>query len=597
MLILILKSSACLAILMIFYKLLLEKTSAHTFKRFYLIGIILISIGIPFITFTEYIEVEPRNFQLPAIPEYSAPLNLDRIEPTQSFQDYIPVILWTVYGIGVLLFAFRFFRNLIQLVQKIRLNPKIKNRSFITVLLQDLITPHTFFNYIFLNKTKFKNNLIPKEVLLHEETHSTQKHALDILFIETLQIVFWFNPLLYFIKKDIKLNHEFLADYAVIKAGTNTKNYQQLLLAFSSNTPYSSLTSPINYSLIKKRFTVMKAQTPKTILWIRSLIILPLLAILIYGFSQKITAEKTKYQDKGNTSFVQDESILKEGKGASEPLLKEYNSVIESYIDTNYINAYNSNRLMAIYSLMTFEQRRLANNRFSSFFNSYKFEMIPKHPTKAEFDKLKKSTKFMFYVDNKPIRTDELNNYSPEDILICSNWVAVNKNPSSGSYQTKTYRLLTKKGFEQSNQDYKARMYNKLFLNYSNEIKYFINSDRSNNSELIILKSQLDALYKELTIEDLNKFNIIKAKELPSKSFEKTDTKEKLPLHIIEYNLLAKKYNDQNTKDSNKFYYNSNGLRRLYDIYDTMSKQEKENAEPFPYFSNVILEHYGITRN
>ena len=58
MLAILLKSSACLAIFMLFYKLCLEKTSAHTFKRFYLIGILIISIGIPFITFTEYVVVE-----------------------------------------------------------------------------------------------------------------------------------------------------------------------------------------------------------------------------------------------------------------------------------------------------------------------------------------------------------------------------------------------------------------------------------------------------------------------------------------------------------------------------------------------------------
>ena len=62
MLEILLKSSACLAVFMLFYKLCLEKTSAHTFKRFYLIGVILISTSIPFITFTEYIEVQATAF-------------------------------------------------------------------------------------------------------------------------------------------------------------------------------------------------------------------------------------------------------------------------------------------------------------------------------------------------------------------------------------------------------------------------------------------------------------------------------------------------------------------------------------------------------
>lgn len=292
MLLLILKSSACLAIFMFFYKLCLEKTSAHTFKRFYLIVVLLISIGIPFITFTEYIEVLPQTLDTSSAQGYQVPENFEIIEPIKSFQDYVPTILWNFYGLGSLLFAFRFFRNLIQLFQKIRLNPKHKSQNFINVLLQDLITPHTFFNFIFLNKREFENNKIPTEVLLHEQTHAKQKHALDVLFIEILQIFFWFNPLLYFVKKDIKLNHEFLADQAVLKHGINTTDYQQLLLAFSSNASHSSLANAINYSLIKKRFTVMKTQTSKTAVWLRSFIILPLLAILIYGFSEKIVVEE-----------------------------------------------------------------------------------------------------------------------------------------------------------------------------------------------------------------------------------------------------------------------------------------------------------------
>ena len=310
MLLLILKSSVCLSVFMLFYKLCLEKITIHNFKRFYLLGVILISIGIPFITFTEYIEEEPQIFETITFQQdYITPGNFKIIEPAKSFQDYIPYVLWSLYGIGVLLFAFRFFRNLFQLVQKIRLNPKCKYLGFTNVLLKNDVTPHTFFNYIFLNKALFENNKIPAEVLLHEQTHAKQKHALDILFIEILQILFWFNPLLYFIKKDIKLNHEFLADQAVINHGIITKDYQQLLLAFSSNASYTSLANAINYSLIKKRFTVMKTQTSKTLIWFRSLIILPLLAILIFSFSEKVKIEK---EIRNINSFIKPNSLINE---------------------------------------------------------------------------------------------------------------------------------------------------------------------------------------------------------------------------------------------------------------------------------------------
>ncbi|VAV84044.1 Regulatory sensor-transducer, BlaR1/MecR1 family / TonB-dependent receptor, partial [hydrothermal vent metagenome] len=231
MIIYILKFSACLALFLVFYKLVLEKENMHVFKRFYLLGTLLLSIAIPLITFTYY--VEPSVEIIPQITQ-NIPLqnSVILLEPQI---DYLPIILWSIYGLGVFLFGVNFLRNLYQLNYKIKHNPKQKNNRITNVLLKDLVIPHTFFNYIFLNKQKFETHQIPKEVFWHEETHAIQKHSIDVLFIEILQIVFWFNPLIYFIKHAVKLNHEFLADQAVIKKGVETATYQETLLAFSSN--------------------------------------------------------------------------------------------------------------------------------------------------------------------------------------------------------------------------------------------------------------------------------------------------------------------------------------------------------------------------
>lgn len=346
MLFYLLKSSACLAIFMLFYKLCLEKTSAHTFKRFYLLAIILISVSIPSITFTEYIVVQK------IIPTTTTNFNTIQsidIPESKSFQDYLPSILWSIYTLGVIIFLFRFLKNLYQIFKKIKSNPKYKNQNFINVLLHDLIHPHTFFNYIFLNKTKYEHNQIPDEVLLHEQTHAKQKHALDILFIEVLQIIFWFNPLLYFIKKDIKLNHEFLADQAVINTGFNTKNYQQLLLAFSSNAADNPLANAINYSLIKKRFTIMRTKTSKQSYWIRSFILLPVLAILIYSFSNHVTVEKEKIETNLEQDIATKEEVIEYNK-----LAKYYNTQPE---DKRTIKLKDIKRLEYIYNKMSQAQK------------------------------------------------------------------------------------------------------------------------------------------------------------------------------------------------------------------------------------------------
>ncbi|MBT8302459.1 MAG: M56 family metallopeptidase [Maribacter sp.] len=308
MLLYILKSSAILAILLLFYKVFLERENMHTFKRFYLLGTLLALCIIPFLTFVEYVEIPT----VTPLMEQSTVHSLDVPSTLQEemITDYIPAFLWSIYVMGIIVFGFKFFKNLSQIIQRIRKNPKLRINRITNVLLRDRIIPHTFFNYIFLNKHKFEAKEIPSEVLLHEETHAKQKHSLDVLLIEFIQVLFWFNPFIYTLKKLIKLNHEFLADREVLRKGVKPSKYQNILLEFSSNSFQPQLANAINYSStrltvfgktfsfglsavgqVKKRFTVMKTQTSKKSIVLRSLLILPLFALLLFGFSEKKLVE------------------------------------------------------------------------------------------------------------------------------------------------------------------------------------------------------------------------------------------------------------------------------------------------------------------
>ena len=288
MLLYILKSTAILAILISLYKLFLEQETMHTFKRYYLLGAILLAYTIPLLTFVEYVEI-------PVVAQ-----TVERANPNQAtflnapyesdLMAYVPRVLWSVYFLGLALFGFKFIKNLSHIITKIRRNPKLRINRITNVLLNQRISPHTFFSYIFLNRQRFEAKQIPPEVLLHEETHAKQKHSLDVLFIEFLQVIMWFNPFIYVTKKSIKLNHEFLADREVLTKGVPPALYQNILLRFSSdphNQHSAELANAINYSSIKKRFTVMKTKTSKKSMVLRSIAVLPIMALLILGFSER----------------------------------------------------------------------------------------------------------------------------------------------------------------------------------------------------------------------------------------------------------------------------------------------------------------------
>ncbi len=290
-------------ILWAFYKLLLEKESAHMFKRFFLLGALLVSFTIPLIVFEEYVNPEVNSPISYEASQNEPVLNQEQPNHNVVVTDYDTVnwtlLLFSIYVLGGAAFAFRFIKHLLQIVNRIRNNPKIKEASYIKVLLGDLLPPHTFFSFIFLNKTQLEANQIPNEVLLHEQTHARQLHSLDVLFIEFLQVIFWFNPILYLYGKSIKLNHEFLADQAVLEKGQPRKSYQNTLLSYISNESlktYQStgIANAINYSSFKKRFIIMKKKTSRKSMVLRSMLLIPLSALLLLGFSETKIIEMQK---------------------------------------------------------------------------------------------------------------------------------------------------------------------------------------------------------------------------------------------------------------------------------------------------------------
>ena len=223
----LIKSTLCLGILFGFYKLALESKVMHQFKRFYLLASLIFAFTIPLVTFTYETEI----IIIPVSQDFSEPIyNIESAAPVIPQVDYTETILWSIYLLGVMIFGVRFVLHLVRLKRKINKAETFPEKDFTLALLGKNIVPHSFFKWVFVNKTEYLNKKTAPEVLAHEATHVRQKHSWDILFIEFLQVIFWFNPLIWGYKIAIKLNHEFLADQGAIKNKSNIAIYQNLSL-------------------------------------------------------------------------------------------------------------------------------------------------------------------------------------------------------------------------------------------------------------------------------------------------------------------------------------------------------------------------------
>ncbi|SHL72984.1 Signal transducer regulating beta-lactamase production, contains metallopeptidase domain [Flavobacterium flevense] len=302
----LIKSTLSLTALLVVYFSLLEREKMHQFNRFYLLFSLLFSFAIPFITI-EIIQQIPQQETMPTIIPMTEETSMPVIEDTTN---YWLISAWSLYSVITLSLLLRFVVNIWKLNAKAQSNPTINYKNAKLVLLKEKTLPYTFLNYIFINETDYNDRKIEDELYTHELIHVNQKHTLDILFIEILKVIFWFNPIFIFYKKAIQLNHEFLADEKVVKSHNNVPFYQNLLLSKANVNPTYYLASNLNYSVTKKRLIMMTKNTSTTRALLKKGILIPLLTALVFSLCTKVVAQETP-QKEGKNVYVNGEAYYK----------------------------------------------------------------------------------------------------------------------------------------------------------------------------------------------------------------------------------------------------------------------------------------------
>ena len=290
------KSTLCLGILLTVYFLFLEKEKMHVFNRFFLLFSLVFSLTLPFIR----IELSSKTnsvFKGKTLPE----ILINNTNIVSDSTPYFAIISWSLYAIITLFLVIKFIRNLLEIDFKIRNNPSETFHNSKLVLLEETVLPHTFLNYIFINKDDYQNRKIEAELFAHELTHVRQKHSFDILIIEILKTIFWFNPIFIFYKKAIQLNHEFLADEKVVKSYNNIPFYQNLLIEKASGNKTIYLASNLNYLVTKKRLIMMTKNTTMAKAFFKKIALMPLFAGIVFFNCIESSAQETPKAEELNT--------------------------------------------------------------------------------------------------------------------------------------------------------------------------------------------------------------------------------------------------------------------------------------------------------
>lgn len=267
------------------YKLVCTRDTFFRSRRFILIVSLVLPFILPFIDVREWLESRDRMIMLTHF-DYSAvlPEIVVGSEAAETGNRVFVLSEWIGYlylaGVLVLLVrlavqAFSLYRLIIRMPEKEINGVRVK-------CLNDPSGPFSFFRWIFMNPAAVKEDEI-SEILTHEMAHVKQHHSVDVFLAEMVSICCWMNPFAWLLKREVRLNLEFLADRKVMEAGFATKSYQYHLLGLAYNHKYG-LSNNFNFSHLKQRIIMMNKKKSNAAGHIKyALFVLPAFALLVAG--------------------------------------------------------------------------------------------------------------------------------------------------------------------------------------------------------------------------------------------------------------------------------------------------------------------------
>ncbi len=268
----LLESSTVLAVLYLLYLLAMRKETFFNLNRFFLLGILVFSLLFPFLSF----DIAPIRIEAMEVPvQEISTIRKDFYTSLDewAFEVYsngsasnetteIPWNVWVfravfwVYLGGLVLILGRTIGSLDWIVLTIRRNQTIEKNGYKIVVLTKKIAPFSFLNYVFVHEDLIDTEEY-EQIVAHERAHAREYHSVDLIIVQLLAAVFWFNPVIWQLSKSLKTIHEYIADQKMINSGYSLVEYQTLLLKqLVSNNSYG-LVHNFNLTFIKKRITMM----------------------------------------------------------------------------------------------------------------------------------------------------------------------------------------------------------------------------------------------------------------------------------------------------------------------------------------------------
>ena len=326
----ILKTSVCLAMFYLFYRLLLSKETFHRFNRVALLGVLVLSCLIPMIEVTTH---DASGFLV-----LEEMILMAEVEPAGVLDETSNPFPWRalmllVYMAGILFFVIRHLWSLGRMLRLLRVSRKEDLGDGITLFVHDdkEVAPFSWMKNIAVSETDLAESR--EAVLMHERAHIHNRHSWDLLLGEVCVFFQWFNPAAWLLKQELQTIHEYEADEWVIENGIDAKTYQLLIIKKAVGARLYSIANSFNHSSLKKRITMMIKKKSNPWARMKCLVALPLAAVAVAAFARPEVSneldEISSAKVNDLTSIVKAEEV-KSVENSSDEKFKLSGTVVEA---------------------------------------------------------------------------------------------------------------------------------------------------------------------------------------------------------------------------------------------------------------------------
>lgn len=358
-LIYLIKSTVCLSIFYSFFLIAMRHTTFYRFNRgMLLIGTIICMI-LPCYTLTtekvegiKYpIEVLDEMLVLPPsevqLPNTSIELHTKEIKMSSS---HLPFVLMGIYILGITIYLVLVLKSFVEVWKFIVHYPKLRKDGCWLIIVPHKIPSFSWNNYIIISEEDYLNY---PQILVHERMHYICRHSYDMLFMTLINAFHWFNPIVWFIRIELKQLHEFEADKSVINQGIDATQYQLLLVQKAVGKKLYTIANGFNHTKLKKRITMMTQENSSRWERLKWLVSIPMVMGAMLMFAQPEVKEKLETIataiDQQSNNMQNLESLKtffqKKCKAYEEvALTKEFNGIKATIVQESQVNYFRVNK-------------------------------------------------------------------------------------------------------------------------------------------------------------------------------------------------------------------------------------------------------------